>query len=214
LEDYLVAVAERRTSKKEHPMSNETISKPRSNKRKFIIGGIVAAIGLSGVLGAQAFTNSRIGAHLNIENSYSAHQGKMWKTGWRSGGHGFGELTAEQREQMIVRMVKHLAVEIDATDAQQSQLVDLIKDFTGEILPMRQKMMADKEKIVKLLTASSIDRNALEALRVNKLADAETMSKKFVDVVADAAEILTTEQRNSLADRIETFGKMRGGWKH
>ncbi len=195
-------------------MTIQTENKSKPGKRKFIIGGVIAAVVLSGALGAQAFTNSRIGEHISIERSYSGDQGHVWKTGWRGGDHRFGNMTAEQREMMITRMVKHLAVEIDATDVQQTQLVALIKDFTGEMLPMRAKMMADQEEVVKLLTATTIDRSALEALRVKKVTDAETMSKKFVDVVADAAEILTAEQRKTLADRIDTFGKMRGGWRH
>lgn len=195
-------------------MNNQIDNKTKPGKRKFIIGGVIAAVVLSGALGAQAFTNSRIGEHISIERSFSGHQGQVWKAGWRGGDHRFGNMTAEQREAMITRMVKHLAVEIDATDVQQSQLVAVIKDFAGEMLPMRTKMMADKEEVVKLLTAATIDRGALEALRVKKVTDAETMSKKFVDVVADAAEILTAEQRKTLADRIDTFGKMRGGWRH
>ncbi len=113
----------------------------------------------------------------------------------------------------MARIVKHLASEADATDAQQSQLVAVIKDFTGEILPLKEAMKADREEVVKLLTAATVDRDALEALRTKKLADAGEISKKLVDAVADAAEILTAEQRKTVADRIDTFGKMRG-WRH
>ncbi len=188
-------------------------TQPKPKKRNYIIGGIVAVMGLTTVLGAQAYSNSRIAAHINVERAYSGDHGKVWKTGWRRGGHGFSEMSAEDREKHIVRMVKHLAIEVDATDAQQTQLVGVIKDFTGEILPLKEAMKADREEVIKLLTAATIDRDALETLRTKKLADAEEISKKLVDAVADAAEILTAEQRKTVADRIDTLGKMRG-WRH
>ncbi len=192
-------------------MTNETHKKSRT--RTLIIGSIVAVVGLGGVMGAQAFTNSRIAAHMGIEGNYAMQQGRVWKTGWGHRGPGFASLTTEQRKFMITRMVKHLAVEIDATDVQQKQLVDLITDFAGEMLPLREKMLADREQVVKLLTAATIDRDALQALRAKKLNDAETISKKVVDAVADAAEILTVEQRKTLAARVRELGEMRG-WKH
>ncbi len=189
--------------------------KPSNTRKGYITAGIIAALGLATVLGAQAYTGSRIAQHVNIENNYSGSDGKVWKSSWRRGGGShFGSMSAEEREKQITRMVKHLAVEIDATDEQQTKLVSLIKSVADDMLPMRDKMRKSREEVIKLLTAPTIDRGAIEAMRVAKLAEADMVSKNLATAIADAAEILTAEQRKTVAERIETFRSMRGRWKH
>ena len=189
--------------------------KPTNTRKGYITAGIIAALGLATVLGAQAFTGSRIAQHVSIESNYSGNDGKIWKSSWRRGGGShFGSMSIEEREKLIIRMVKHLAVEIDATDEQQTKLVTLIKTVAEDMLPMKVKMRKSREEVIKLLTAPVIDRGAIEAMRVAKLAEADTVSKKLATAITDAAEVLTAGQRTTVADRIETFRSMRGRWKH
>ncbi len=190
------------------------LPKPANRKRSYIAAGSIAVLGLTTVLGAQAYTGSRISQHINIEKAYSGDSGKVWKTGWRGGGSHFGSMSEAEREKHITRMVKHLAVEIDASAEQQTTLVALIKSVATEMMPMKEKMQQSREMAIKLLTAPTIDREAIEAMRVAKLAEADSVSKTLAAAVADAAEILTPEQRKTVAERIESFRKMRGGWRH
>jgi Spy/CpxP family protein refolding chaperone len=60
-----------------------------------------------------------------------------------------------------------------------------------------------------LLTADTIDRGAIEALRAEHLQLAERASRRFAQVLADMAEVLTPEQRKDLAGRME---RHRSGW--
>jgi Spy/CpxP family protein refolding chaperone len=54
-----------------------------------------------------------------------------------------------------------------------------------------------------LLTAPTVDRPALEALRAAQLAEADAASRRMVQAIADAAEVLTPEQRAKLAQRLD-----------
>jgi Spy/CpxP family protein refolding chaperone len=50
-----------------------------------------------------------------------------------------------------------------------------------------------------LLLQPTMDRAALEALRAEQIASADEASKKLVQFLADAADVLTPEQRAKLA---------------
>ena len=50
-----------------------------------------------------------------------------------------------------------------------------------------------------LVAQPTIDRAAIEQLRADELQLAETMSKRVAKAIADAAEVLTPEQRVKLA---------------
>jgi Spy/CpxP family protein refolding chaperone len=62
------------------------------------------------------------------------------------------------------------------------------------------------------LTQPSIDRAALEALRAEQLALADAASKRFIQALGDAAEVLTPEQRRNLDERIRELRERRGFW--
>ena len=63
-----------------------------------------------------------------------------------------------------------------------------------------------------LLTQPSVDRAAIEALRVEQMALADAASKRFTQALGDVAEVLTPEQRRKIDDRLTEMRERRGFW--
>jgi periplasmic protein CpxP/Spy len=110
------------------------------------------------------------------------------------------------------RAVRHLAIEIDATTEQQEKLRAIVKGAVKDLLPMREKALAARQRARVLLTQPTIDRAAIEALRAEQMALAEAASKRFVQALGDAGEALTPEQRRKIDDRLAEFRERRGFW--
>jgi Spy/CpxP family protein refolding chaperone len=106
------------------------------------------------------------------------------------------------------RMIRHLAVEIDATADQQDKLRAIVRSTVKDLLPVRDKMLAARATGRELLTRPTIDRAALESLRADQIATHEAVSKQLVQAVADAADVLTPEQRRKISDMLPAGG----GW--
>lgn len=118
-------------------------------------------------------------------------------------GYGHGPLDPAEVDARMERMLKHLYVEIDATEAQKQQLEPIVKQAAQELLPLRDNIRAARRQAIELLTADSIDRAAIERLRSEQLQLAEQGSKRLVQAIADVAEVLTPEQRQRLAERMQ-----------
>ena len=78
-------------------------------------------------------------------------------------------------------------------------------------------------ELLDALSGDTVDRDALEALRAARLHDAETVTQVLLDAIADAAEVLTPEQRAQLPElagdshghaRGHGWGHRRHGWRH
>jgi Spy/CpxP family protein refolding chaperone len=108
-------------------------------------------------------------------------------------------------------MLKHLYVEIDATNEQKQHLEPIVKQAVKDLLPLREKMQTARKQAIELLTGDPIDRAAIEAMRAEHLQLAEQASRRIAQALADAAEVLTPAQRKELAARAE---KHRRGWRH
>ncbi len=93
-------------------------------------------------------------------------------------------------------MLKHLYVEIDATDAQKAQITPLVKQAVNDLLPMHAQLQAAHAQAIQALTQSTVDRTALEAARVAHLQLADQASKRLTQLLADVDEVLTPAQRN------------------
>lgn len=105
----------------------------------------------------------------------------------------------------IERMMAHLAIEIDATPEQQSKLAEIAKAAVADLLPLREQWRGARGEAIALLTGATVDRAAIEEFRTSHLQLADTASKRLAEALADAAEVLTAEQRQALAERLARF---------
>lgn len=113
-------------------------------------------------------------------------------------------------EDRADRMVRHLAIELDANNDQQEKLRGVVRAMLKDVLPARERALAARRQARELLTATTIDRAAIEKLRADQIALADTVSKRVTQALGDAAEMLSPEQRRKLSDRFPPRGPMMG----
>ncbi|MGA7486286.1 MAG: periplasmic heavy metal sensor [Xanthobacteraceae bacterium] len=167
----------------------------RSRRGTFLIALLAVAL-LAGIAGSMLST--------------AFGQGYGWqRISWHEGGFFRGRLTPAQLDDRIDRMTKHMAIELDATQDQQVKLANIAKAAVADLRPLREKAQAARAEAVALLTAPSIDRTAIERLRAEQIGLAETASKRIAQALADAADVLSPEQRRKVGDWMALHGP---GW--
>jgi Spy/CpxP family protein refolding chaperone len=129
--------------------------------------------------------------------------------GWHRGGFVSGPLDPAMLEERLDRMLKHVYVEIDATEEQKAKLAPIIRDAARELLPLGGKVREARAKAIGLLAGESVDRAAIEQLRAEQIALADQASKRLSRALADVADVLTPAQRKDLAERA---ARHRRGW--
>lgn len=183
-------------------------------RRRRLAPYVIAAV-LAGVIGLGTFATTSFSQGMGM--GFGPHFGQGGPGfGPGFGPHGFGGgpfgrvFDPAQAEQRADRMVRHLAVELDATNEQQDKLRSIVKATLKDVLPMREKLVAARGQARDLLVAPTIDRAAIEKLRAEQITLADQASKRVAQALGDAAEVLTPEQRRKLNDRLPPAGFMRG----
>ena len=123
----------------------------------------------------------------------------------RGGMMGFDPAQAEERAE---RMVRHLAIELDATNEQADKLRVIVRSAVRDVVPLRDKVLAHRTQARVLLTEPAINRGEIERLRTEQVALVDTFSKRIAQALGDAGEVLNPEQRRKLADRLPPPGSM------
>jgi periplasmic protein CpxP/Spy len=158
----------------------------RSRRGTFLIALVAVALlgGLTGNLLSKAFG-----------------QTDSWhRISWHDGGIFGGPLSQAQIDDRLDRMTKHMAIELDATTDQQVRIANIAKAAVADLRPLHEKAHAARTQAITLLTAPTIDRSAIERLRAEQIGLAETASKRIAQALADAADVLSPEQRRKVAD--------------
>jgi Spy/CpxP family protein refolding chaperone len=119
--------------------------------------------------------------------------------GW-GGGHGRHHAQDPQAMAERVDFAADWALnKVNATDAQRQQVKSVVKSTLSDLLPMRDQHQAARRAMMDLLAQPAIDRQKLEELRRAELQRAEAASQRLLQGIADAAEVLTPQQRTELA---------------
>ncbi|NLD55828.1 MAG: periplasmic heavy metal sensor [Burkholderiaceae bacterium] len=119
-------------------------------------------------------------------------------------GRGF---SAERMGERIDRMAYRLVRSVDGTPEQEIKIREIARTAAKEVAELRKQGRELRKQGMDLLKAPSIDRAAIESLRGQQMALQDSISKRMSTAFADAAEVLTPEQRVKLAERAEQRGK-------
>ena len=173
------------------PASPTTASTARPGRVAQI--AVIVALGL-GLAGVGGFATSSFSQGFGPPFGHGFGHGHGF---WRGGpfGGGFDPARAEERAD---RMIRHMSIEVDATAEQQEKLRGIAKNAVKDMAPLREKIFAARQQARNLLVAPTVDRAAIEKLRTEQIATADALSKRFTQALADAAEVLTPEQRQKL----------------
>ncbi|HPG26442.1 MAG TPA: Spy/CpxP family protein refolding chaperone [Myxococcota bacterium] len=109
-------------------------------------------------------------------------------------------------------VLDHVLDDVDATDAQRTSIRDIVLGTVDELGARRAEHVDPREALRGLLVAETIDREALEQLRLEHVARADEASRLVTQRLADALEVLTPEQRRALEDRFDRH--FRPGRRH
>jgi Spy/CpxP family protein refolding chaperone len=97
--------------------------------------------------------------------------------------------------------IDHMLDGIGATDAQRAQIKQIMMAAGVDMRGQRAAGRAMHAQEIQIFGAPTIDRGAAEALRQQMQAQREQSSKRWMQAMLDAANVLTPEQRAKLATR-------------
>ena len=167
-------------------------------RRPLIIAGVVVGALFVGGVATKAFSHGHGWGH-----GFGHHRGGLM------GASLSGPIDPARMDERIERGIKHFAVEADATPEQTKKIADIAKAAARDVLPLREKAQGVRKQLSDLLTQPAIDRAQLEKVRAEQMANAETLTKRMTQALADAGDVLTPEQRKKVAERME---ERRGRW--
>jgi protein CpxP len=152
----------------------------RPSRRKWIIAGSIIG-GLALLAGALS--------------AVEAHGG-----GWH---RGHGRMSAEELSEHIEDRVKSMLSDVNATAEQEAQVTSILQAAARDLYTLKDQHVSAHKQLHEILSAPAIDRARLETVRADQIRLADQASQRFVQGIADAAEVLRPEQRATLVARME-----------
>jgi Spy/CpxP family protein refolding chaperone len=114
--------------------------------------------------------------------------------GHHMGGH--AAMDPAEADRHISAMIDNLLP--DGTPEQKARLATIIRSAHADIAPFHAQLRQAHQRAHMLLMQPRVDRAALESLRAEEIRQLDATSRRLVGAIADAADLLTPEQRGRL----------------
>lgn len=154
---------------------------PKSGLRRYVAAVV---IGLAGSVGLAAWAHG------------GGHRGPG------AGGFGSHAMFAASPEH-VNRMVDHVLRDVNATEAQRTQVKQIVTAAAADLKTQREAGKALRDRAASLFTSPTVDASAAESLRQQMLAQHDQSSKRVMQAMLDISRVLTPEQRTQLAERMK-----------
>jgi periplasmic protein CpxP/Spy len=158
------------------------------------VGGTVALSAWAQPAGPQDGPPPRHGMHHGPRGGHGAHGGQFG-----FGGHGLFMASPEHIDRGVDRFLKG----VDATEAQRTQVKQIVRTAAADLKPIRETQRGLRSQSLQLFTAPVVDARAVEATRVQMAAQHEQASKRISQAMLDISAVLTPEQRVKLAQQVQ-----------
>jgi protein CpxP len=116
------------------------------------------------------------------------------------GHQGQHAMTPEALKAHIGKMIEQCAS--DADSDRKARLAAIADAAVDDLRPTHEQFRRDHERVHALMMAPVVDRAALEQWRAAQIRQIDIMSRRVVTAAADAADLLSPEQRASCAGRL------------
>lgn len=97
--------------------------------------------------------------------------------------------------------LERLLTTLHATDAQRTQIMSILAAAHTDLRAQHEAGRALQQKMMAVFTATNVDANAAESLREQMLTQHDQASRRMMQAMLDASNVLTPEQR-------QQFGQM------
>jgi len=121
--------------------------------------------------------------------------------------HGMGFMRGapvdlETAQEWLAVFVRQTLRKLEATPEQHARIQSIAERALADLYPLRERQREGRVAALTLLSTERIDPAAAEQLRAQQIALHEQASKRIMQAVLEAAEVLTPTQRDQLAKEI------------
>lgn len=120
------------------------------------------------------------------------------------GSSGFGPGLFAGPSERIDRTVDRLLDGLNATDAQRTQIKEIVRTAAADLKTLRDKGdgRALRDKSLQLFSSPTIDAGAVDGLRQQMEAQRSQFDKRMMQAMIDVGRVLTPEQRVKVAQNV------------
>ncbi|MEO8631057.1 MAG: periplasmic heavy metal sensor [Betaproteobacteria bacterium] len=165
----------------------------RGGRRKFFRG-----MALGGLLGTLAMSSFSVWSQTQSPDG-ERHGRGCW------GHKRMSAATPEERAARADKATQWMLGKVDATDEQKTRIKAIVQDALKDLSQAREQHMKNRQAFVDTLAQPSVDREKLKSIRGDEMRMAESASDRMVNAIADAADVLTPEQRGKLAQMADNM---------